>query len=299
MVYIILGSILLLRVVQSVTAKSCSKLMPTKPRNIISYISLRMGISAVTALILLIITGDFISSVTSMPPLGWGLAVLTGISLAVATICQLLAMKRTTVVLTSLFGAAGLLVPTISGIFIFGQSVAWGQWLGILLLFIAAVLLSSSSKDTNGKLTPKAFILLLGLMLANGSTMLFQTLYKNYVPNGSVSLYSFLQFVLPSFILFSAALIWSLKIKEPVPKTDKKLIGFSVFAAMAVFGISQISTIASAIIPVAVLFPISDGGSMVISAIVSATLFKEKLTLKSICGITLGILAIVMIKLLV
>ncbi len=299
MVYILLGSILLLRVAQKITGKSCSKLMPTDLREIIAYMSIRMGISAVTAFAVLIIAGNFINQFINMPPLGWLISTLTGLSLTVSTVCMLLAMKKTSVVLASLFGAAGLLVPTIAGIFIYGQSVAIGQWIGILFLFVATIFLSSSSKDTNGKITLKTLLLLFGEMLANGSTMLLQTLYKNYVPNGSVSLYSFLQFALPALILFLVALIWSAKNKSPIPKTDKRLLGYTVIAAAAVFGISQISTIASALIPVAVLFPISDGGGMVISAVVAALIFKEKWTVKSVCGITIGVAAIIMIKLLV
>lgn len=299
MVYILLGAILSLRVVQKITGKTCSNLMPTEPRGVVSYMGIRMAMSAAAAFIMLLIAGEFIKSFAAMPALGWLIAILTGVTLTASTACLLLAMKKTSVVLASLFGAAGLLVPTISGIFLYDQKVAIGQWIGILFLFIATIFLSSSSKDTNGKITFKTILLLVGEMLANGSTMLLQTLYKNYVPNGSVSLYSFLQFAIPSVILLLVALLWSAKEKLPMPKTDKKLLGYSVFAAVAIFGISQISTIASAIIPVAILFPISDGGGMVISAIVAATIFKEKLTVKSICGITLGIAAIIMIKLLV
>ena len=299
MVYILLGAILSLRVVQKITGKTCSNLMPTEPRGVVSEMGIRMAMSAAAAFIMLLMAGEVIKSFAAMPALGWLIAILTGVTLTASTACLLLAMKKTSVVLASLFGAAGLLVPTISGIFLYDQKVAIGQWIGILFLFIATIFLSSSSKDTNGKITFKTILLLVGEMLANGSTMLLQTLYKNYVPNGSVSLYSFLQFAIPSVILLLVALLWSAKEKLPMPKTDKKLLGYSVFAAVAIFGISQISTIASAIIPVAILFPISDGGGMVISAIVAATIFKEKLTVKSICGITLGIAAIIMIKLLV
>ncbi len=295
---ILLGSILLLRVVQSITGKSCSKLMPTDFTGISGYMSLRMGLSAIGAVALLLIGGNVLSAFSHMSALGWIISAATGAAIAISSICNLLVLKSASVVLGSLFSAAGLLVPTVSGIFIYNQPVNPGQWLGIACLFAAAILLALSSGKTNGKVTPKTVILLFCSMLANGSTMLLQTLFKSYVPDGSVSLYSFLQFAIPSVLLLIISIFSSAKAKEKLPKTEKKLFGFTVLAALALLGISQISTIASEHIPVAVLFPISDGGGTVISAIVAATLFKEKFTVKSTAGIIIGIAGLIMIKLL-
>ncbi len=294
---IFLGSILLLRVVQSITGKSCSKLMPTDFTGVANYMSLRMALSAVGAVVLLLIGGNAVASFNGMSALGWLISAATGIAIAVSGICSLLVLKNASVVLGSLFSAAGLLIPTIGGIFIFNQSVGIGQWVGIVCLFVSAVLLSLSSGKTNGKITPKTLVLLFGSMIANGMTMLLQSLFKMNVPNGNVSLYSFLQFTIPAVLLFVISLVSASKQKIKLPKTDKKLLFYTVFAALALLGISQISTVASETIPVAVLFPISDGGGTVISAIVACVMFKEKFTLKSTFGIIIGIAGLVMIKL--
>ncbi len=295
---IILGTILLLRVVQSITGKPCSKLAPRTALGMMSYMSLRMGMSAVTAVIALIVGGVTLADLKSLPSLGWIIAVATGVAITTSSICSMLAMHGASVVLSSLFGAAGLLVPTILGIFIFGQQVSLGQWVAIAGLFVSALLLASSSKTTNGKITWKTILLLFGSMLANGTTMLLQTLYKAYVPSGNVSIYSFLQFAIPAMVLLTVSMIWSKRTHESFPKIEKRLFGYTFFAAATWFGISQISTVASAFIPIAVLFPISDGGYTIISAIVAAIMFKEKLTIKSVCGVLIGVTALIMIKLL-
>ncbi len=295
---ILLGSILLLRVVQSITGKSCSKLMPTDFNGITGYMSLRMGLSALGAVSLLIVGGNVFKAFYQMPSQGWIISAATGAAITVSGICSLLVMKNASVVLGSLFSAAGLLVPVIGGIFIFDQSVTLGQGLGIACLFTAAILLSLSSAKTNGKITAKTVALLFGSMLSNGATMLLQALFKSNVPNGNVSLYSFLQFLIPTVFLFVFSLALSFKAKTKPPKTNKKLLIYTSFAALALLGISQISTIASEIIPVAVLFPISDGGGTVISSIVACVMFKERFTVKSSLGIIIGIAGLVMIKLL-
>ncbi len=295
---IILGSILLLRVAQSVTGKACSKYTPTDSFGMIWYMSVRMGLSAVAALVLLCIGGTVLEDISSLPILGWTISLATGISLTISSICSLLAMKGASVALTSLFGAAGLLIPTISGIFIYGQNVTFGQWTGIFCLFIAAVLLASSSGKTNGKIKAQTVIFLFGSMVANGCTMLFQTLFKSYVPEGNVSVFSFLQFFVPAAILFIISFTYSKGVHVEIPKLERKLLGHTLGASVAVFGVSQLSTIASQFIPIAVLFPISDGGHTIIAALVAAVVYKEKLTLRSVSGVLIGVIGLIMIKLL-
>ncbi len=294
----ILGSILVLRIVQSITGKSCSKYAPKESRGMLLYMSIRMGLSAAFAVIALWIGGISWEMISDISGMGWWIAIATGAALTISSCCSLLAMQGASVALSSLFSTAGLLVPTLSGIVLFDQQVSWGQWMGIGCLFCAAVLLASSSKITNGKITLKTFLLLVGSMLANGSTMLLQTLYKAWVPEGNVSLYSFLQFGIPAIALLLASLGWKKRDNADCPKIEKNLLGYTILASAAVFGISQISTLASAFIPGAVLFPISDGGHTIIAAIVAAVLFKEKLTVRSVCGVMIGVAGLVMIKLL-
>lgn len=300
MEFALFGSILALRVVQNITSKSCSKLMPTDGFGLSTYMSLKMGLSAVAAFVFLIVSlrGNVIGSITTLSPLGWILSIGTGLTITISSICSLLCMHGASIALVVLFGSAGLLVPTISGIFIFGQKIAVGQWLGIACLMVAAVLLASSSNKTNAKINTKTILLLFGSMLANGATMLLQTLYKAYVPNGNVSLYSFLQFAIPSLGLLAVGLIGRKKQKVEGQKISKKLFIITLLSAIALFGISQISTVASAIIPVAILFSISDGGNTVISAVVAALFFKEKFTLRSLIGIIVGVGGLIMMKLL-
>lgn len=299
MEFALLGSILALRVVQNITGKACSKLMPTDGYGLSNYMSLRMGLSAVAAFVFLIISlkGNIIESIATLSPLGWVLSLLTGLAITVSSICSLLCMHTASVALVVLFGSAGLLVPTISGIFIFGQKIAVGQWLGIACLIAAAVLLASSSNKTNSKINAKTILLLFGSMLSNGATMLLQTLFKAYVPSGNVSLYSFLQFAIPGIGLLAVGLFGKRKEKREGQKISKKLFVISFIAAAALFGISQISTVASAVIPVAVLFSISDGGNTVISAVVAALFFKEKFTVRSLIGVTVGVGGLIMMKL--
>ena len=60
--------------------------------------------------------------------------------------------------------------------------------------------------------------------------------------------------------------------------------------------ISQCSTVAAKTIPSILLFPITNGGGVLIAAVVSAIVYKERLTAKSVLGLTLGVAALVVIN---
>ncbi len=293
-IYII--GILLLRAFQKISTKAISKDVPSDISNLSAYKAISMGISAAFAAVLLLFNFS-ISDFAKLTALGWIIACVTGITICISSVCTLLAMHGSSILLNSLFSMSGLLIPTIAGIFVLRQAVLPMQWLGILLLFLSAVLLAAASKKTNGKITAKTVLLLFGSMLANGSTMLLQVLYKTYVPTGSVLIYSFLQFAITAVILFILALILakSKNCKFFIP--NKKLMLFTIVSAGSLFGISQLSTMASAIIPVAVLFPISDGGGMIISALVADVVYKEKMNIRSFLGIAVGIIGILFMKL--
>lgn len=288
--------ILLCRVAQKISSKSISNRMPGTVAGIASYTAFSKAIAAAFAAVILVFFASEAESL-ALPPLGWILSCATGATLAISSVCSLLSMRGSSIVLNSLFSMAGLLVPTIAGIFLFGQPVTPAQWGGIALLFLAAWLLASSSNKTNGRLTVKTVLLLFGSMLANGGTMLLQVLYKTYVPGGSVRLYSFLQFIIPALVLLPLALAFGRRDREKLFVPKGKLLFFTLISALSTLLISQFSTIASAVIPIAVLFPVSDGGGMVIAALIAATVYKEKMTVKSGVGIVVGIAGVVAMKL--
>ncbi len=297
MEFIYLGGILLFRVIQTIARKANSNEMPKDFRGISIYMSMNLAISAAFAFVMLAISGNPISSITDLPQTGWLISFATGVTLTISIVSSLLALNGSSIVLGSLFGMAGLLIPTISGIFIFDQAVSLLQWSGIFVLFVSAWLLTSSSQTTNGKLSVKTMIYLLLGFFSNGGTMLLQTLYKAYVPTGSVYAYSFLQFLIPSVVMLFVFFVKNGTTKEKTPiKFSKKLIVVTVMSALAILGISTIATVASEIVPAAALFSVSEGGGIVSSGIVGMLMYKEGLNVRSILGIIVAILGICVIK---
>lgn len=97
-------------------------------------------------------------------------------------------------VLASLAGSAGLLLPCITGIFMFDEPMSAVQFIGIGLLIFSGWLLIGYSKEQTGSFTMRTMLLLLGSMLSNGMVMVSQKMFSKFLPNESASVFSFLAF---------------------------------------------------------------------------------------------------------
>lgn len=287
--------ILLCRVVQAIFNKRSSNEIKGITM-LVGYSSFKCGLSALLALLLILITGAGFAA-------DWRtviIAAFSGITLFFATFFSIYAMKSGTVSLSSMFGTAGLLVPLVAGVFLFDSKIHLMQWFGVGLFFVSAWLLIGSSKKIYTNFSFKTFLCLIGAMLANGGTMLAQQMFTAYVPNGDVSVFSFLSF---GIITVLGGIIYLFMLKKnsthtsaPREKFPKILIWCGVALAAAVFVINQLATLCTAFVPPVILFTFINGGGTIISTIVAAILYKEKLSKRSIAGVLLGIISLVIIK---
>lgn len=283
--------ILMCRIVQHICGKNTSNAIKDISC-FIQYCAYSNILSGILGLFLILIAQNgFNFSLSTLL-----ISCFSGITLAASSGFTLAAMKSGTIALTSLFATAGLLVPCIAGIFIFNQPMSYGQWIGIALFFVAAYLLIGSSAKIYSGFSLKTLILLIGTMLANGFTMLAQQMFTFYVPDGDVSVFSFLSFGIVGVLMLILACIptkGEIKIQY---RLSNKLLILGAVSAVAVFIINQLATLSTALVSPAILFAFINGGSTIIAAIVAAICFHEKLTLRSILGITIGVVSLIIIK---
>ncbi len=287
--------ILVCRVVQAIFSKRTSNEIKNIP-TLITYTSFANAISAVLGLIVIIFAGKGFNCNTATVII----ALFAGLTLFFSTFFSVYGMKTGTVSVNSMFGTAGMIVPLVAGIFLFNQPIKLMQWFGVALFFLSAWLLISDSKSTNHKFSIKTFFILIGSMVANGCTMLAQQLFTNYVPDGDVSVFSFISFGVIAVLGGISSLIIAAKNKnsetEKIEKFPKILVICAVVLAAAVFVINQLATLSTALVSPVILFSFINGGGTIISTIVAAIMYKEKLTLKKILGIVIGISSLVIIK---
>lgn len=288
-----IGIILVFRVVQAVFNKRSSIEIKNVPM-LIAYNSYKNAISAFLGLFLILIAhnGFKVNALTVL------ISILSGISLFLSGFFSIYAMKSGTVSLTSMFGTAGMLIPIIAGAVFWGQKISYLQIVGLIIFFISAYLLIGVSKSTYKNFSYKTVLLLIGSLVFNGCTMLSQQLFTRYVPKGDVSVFSFLSFgiiAILSAIVYSALGIKG-KGKNESIKLSKIALLCGVALAISVFIINQLATLSTALVSPIVLFAFINGGGTIISTVVAAIIYKEKITKRAIVGVALGVIALIMIK---
>ncbi len=290
-----IGIILLFRVVQAVFSKRSSNEVRGIPM-VIGYSAYRMLLSALMAIPLLLIVGNGFR----MPGLTLPIAAFSGVMLFCSSMCSIFAMKTGSVSLCSLFATAGLLIPCFAGIFLFDQPIHPMQWVGIGIFFVSAVLLIGSSRKICAGFGKKTVFLLLGSLLSNGCTMLAQQMFTRYVPDGDVSMFSFLSFGTIGLLCTVVFAFLCLRRREGGIPTDWKLnkvlllCGFAL--AVAVFVINQLATLSTALVSPVVLFTFINGGDMMISTLVAALLYRERLTPQSVAGVLCGAVSLIIVQ---
>ena len=286
--------ILLLRLPQNIFNKRSSGIVRGAPAYF-AYGAYRYLLSGGMALVLLLFAGGF--SGVSLKALA--ISAIGSVALGSNLFFGLEALKSGAMVLSSMAGSAGLLLPCVFGIFMFDEPMSLMQLFGILLLIFSGWLLIGYSKKLKGSFTPRTMLLLIGSMLSNGFTMVAQKMFSKYLPDVSVSVFSFLAFGLVG-VGMCVGLVPQLTKKEKreeIKKLPKALWFYGAGLSTILLIINQLATIAAKVIPSAIMFPINDGGATIITALTGAVVFKEKLTARSVAGLALGIASLIVINL--
>lgn len=287
--------VFLCRIVQHTANKKASIEINTAAETV-AFNAVMQCSAAIVALVIILISGNGfkINGITILLSAFTGSAIVASISLAVFI------MKTGSMALTSMFQAAGLLVPCVAGIFLFNTPIAGMQWLGMVIFLISAYLMITSSKTTVSGFSVKTFALLVCAMLTEGSTMLFQQMFAHYVPDGDVTVYSFLSFGIGGLIMLA---VLPFVRRREVKAADGKARAFSKLTivcgaalGIAVLTINQIVTSIAADIPPVILFTLVNGMGIIVAAVVAAVMYKERLTLRNTVGIIIGIGSFIIIK---
>lgn len=291
--YIFLIIILLLRVPQNFSSKKTSGLV-TNSQSYFLYGTYSYTLAGLIAFVMLLFDG---MSGFSLPAVG--ISALGAVSLAVSLFCSIEALKSGVMVLAAMAGSVGLLLPCIAGIFMFNEPMKPMQFIGIALLIFSGWLLIGYSKEQTGSFTPRTLLLLIGSMLSNGSVMLAQKMFSKYLPDTSVSIFSFLTFGLIGIGMFIGLVpsLLSQSGRAKIAAVPKPVFLYGTISSIILLAINQLATLAGRNVPSAIMFPINDGGATIITAITAAIFFKEKLTVRSVCGLILGIGSLIVINL--
>ncbi len=294
--------IAVMRVIQQICNKLSSNEINNK-KKFFAYGSLYQFVAAAFSLITIIFTG--------FNNFNAGLVICSAISavlFAVNLFCALEAIKGCSIAVANMFSLGGLIISVLVSYFWFGEEIKLYQLAGLAVFFLAVYLLSSKDSKSGKKISLRTLVMLTIDLFVNGLTMVVQKYFALRVEGANTTLFSLVTFTLCGLFMF-VCFLFTLRTKKPTDTTNdenqnttmhktllcKKLIICGTLLALALFLINIIVTEMGKTVPSIVIFPISSAISILVATLVGYFVFKEKLSVKKIIGLIVGLASIIII----
>ena len=256
----------------------------------------RMLMCIGTSAIILAVTGGFFG--LEITPKLIGYAAFSGISTAILVAAWLFAANSSGYMMLEVFQMLGVGVTILMSFAIFKEEITVRDFIGFCILVFAAYLMHAGTK-VKPTLKTLAVVILCGL--ANGMTDFSQ---KAFIYSGLDTTTA--QFQLCSYVFAAVTLIVLYTAMTAGKKTEekngatailKKTWYFVLIMAVCLYANSYFKTEAANYLSAAKLYTLSQGGTMAIGTLMSAFLFKEKLTLKAYASIAITFIGLLIINL--
>ncbi len=263
---------------------------------------LRMTFCSVIGLVMLLIQGASLSIDGGT----FAITLLSGVSNAVFIITWLAATQRGAYMLLNIFYLLGVLVPLLLCRVLYDEPIRLIQWAGLAVLLLAVWIICSYNKTLGGKLTGANLAILIVCALTGGLADFSQKMFLYHDPDGVNSVFQFYTFLISTVVLVGIYVFTKWKGKAGEGKVSfegervlfPKIISYVSVMAVCMFACNWLKTAAGEHLVSAQLYPFLQGTNLILLSIMSAVCFGEKITVRSLVGICLAFVSLLMMNLL-
>ena len=241
--------------------------------------------------VLLLLTGVEKASLVPDGPAVW-IGIAAGVTLSVFTITWLLAVQHGAFMLISIAQMFGVVVTLICSALVFGTRPSPWQYAGVVLLLAAVLVMGSYSKKLKGGISVLAVALLVLCGLSSGLYDFTLKLFTAY-SQSSKSMLNLLTYLVSAVIL--GGMVLTVK-PQGEPVQMKKVFLPILLMSVCLFLNSYFKAFSTQYLPDAQLYPTYQAGGLILSAVMAALFFGEKITLRCMIGIVLAFGAILLLR---
>ena len=227
------------------------------------------------------------------------ITALSGAGTSLFVVTWLISVKNGAYMMVDVFLMLGVIIPILGSLFLFGEQVRTNQWIGMTVLFLAVFLMCSYNNSIKGKMNIFSFAILLLCGVANGSADFSQKIFAKQFTDIPISVFNFYTYLFSAMVLVVFFIFSWRGSDEQQEKTNLKYV-FIYIPIMSVFLFlnSYFKTKAAFYLDASQLYPLNQGASLVLSSVMAAVFFKEKMNVKSVVGIILSFAALMIMNLL-
>lgn len=295
--YLFLGFALLAGATKGYCGKKTGNLT-ANIKDAIAVNVVRMLLCIVVGLVLILAGGQGNKMLPDLKSLG--IMALSGLFTSVFVATWLLAVKRSAYLMVEVFLMLGVLVPIVASSLFFEEAVSVKEWVGIALLIGATLIMCFYNNTQKTKLTLASLALLTLCGFSNGVVDLSQKLFAKTAVDTPASVFNFYTYIFSALTLIPVLLVFEKGNFQGACRNGKSILAkagvFVVVMAICLFANSFFKTLAAEHLPATQLYPLNQGGSLILASLMAAIFFKEKPTLSSIFGIVTAFVGLLFIN---
>ena len=170
--------------------------------------------------------------------------------------------------------------------------------MGVVVLLVAVCIMCSYNNSIKSKMTVSSLILLLLCGVSNGFSDFSQKLFIKLSHNAPVEVFNFYTYLFSAIVLSICCFACGRKSNNKTLVSIKPIFLYIMIMSICLFLYSYFKTIAAQYLSSVQLYPLSQSGSLILSTVMSSTLFHERLNAKCIVGIVMSFVALIIINVL-
>ena len=290
MMYILLGVSIVLAVAKSSLMNNFGK------KNIdgnIAIILFNLFTYIMATIIQLCFGASFSKELTTILP-----ATGYAIFLLLMQACSLKAMSCGPMALSSLFVMYGLIIPSLAGPIFWHEKISIMQVIGIILM-LAAIYISSATEQSTGEvsdgISKKWFLYAFLSLIFSGLVGLFEKVHQTGPSADEVGAFLLTAFTI--LVVLNGLIVLVSYFKNHNVNVNKGAVICAVLTGIISAFYSRVNLILAGGLDSMVYYPISSGGAILLTVIVAGLFFREKFTKRSITGIIVGGISIILLGL--
>lgn len=225
------------------------------------------------------------------------LGVAFGIVITVQQITNMRALECGPLSYTTVLISLSTLIPAVSGALFWDEAITFSQIVGMVLL-VVCLLFSIDGRGEEKKTTVRWLVYCLASFITNGLIGVMQKIHQTSAY--AAELNGFLIVAFAVTFLYSAAALGLHRIRRPAAEkeTVRPAPGVPAVLMFVLGGVClavnhKLNLYLSGVVDSAILFPVLNGGGLVLTTVTALAFFRERLTVKRWVGLAIGIAAVV------
>lgn len=221
--------------------------------------------------------------------------ILSAVSMSIFCVCWMYAYKNEAYIFLSIFTMLGTIVTCFLTLIVYDEKISGSQWIGMLIILCAVFIMSKYNKGIKGVLTPGNLGILVAGCLGSAIADFSQKRYVREIGNETM-IFNFYTYLF-AFLLLLVIYPFTKKRKDKGqnPAKNNQLIICFVMSA-ALYLNTAAKSVAATFLSSAQIYPVLQGGNLILSTVLAHILLKEKVNMKCIAGILCAFIGLIIMN---